>query len=101
MTDHNRGIYQKYEVRRIHDAKGKHDSCPFFVLDPRHDPYARVALVAYADECSGEYPQLALELRQMAEDPYPVANWEADGIDVHHVQMTSGCACGDKECRRG
>lgn len=76
MVDRNDGLYGKYRVRRINDPKGKHDSCPFFVLDPRHDPHARTALLTYASECESSNPQLAGELRQMAADPHPVVSWK-------------------------
>lgn len=50
FPDEVRGLYTKYEVARLNDPDGKHDSCWFFVLDPQHDPIARAALAAYADE---------------------------------------------------
>lgn len=46
-TDFQKGLYPKYEVKRISDPEGKHDNCRYFVLDPVHDPLARFALRAY------------------------------------------------------
>ena len=59
-----RGLYAKFNVSRTDgDPNGKHEGCAYFVLDPQHDPMARAALVAYADEAhrSG-YHQLANDL---------------------------------------
>lgn len=44
------GLHKKYRVEKISDPTGKHDNCRYFVLDPQHDPIARIALLAYADE---------------------------------------------------
>lgn len=43
------GLEPRYHVRKINDPDGKHDDCAFFVLDPKHDPIARVALQVYAN----------------------------------------------------
>jgi hypothetical protein len=45
-----RGLEPRYYVHRIDDPMGKHNECRFFVLDPQHDPIARIALRAYAQE---------------------------------------------------
>jgi hypothetical protein len=42
------GLHQKYRVERIGDTTGKHADCWYFVLDPKHDPRARLALRLYA-----------------------------------------------------
>lgn len=42
------GLHQKYKVTKIEDPNGKHDDCPFFVLDIKHDRSARFAMLAYA-----------------------------------------------------
>jgi hypothetical protein len=65
MDDQTTGLYQKYHVQRVNDPEGKHDGCPYFVLDIRHDPHARIALSTYIQSCGGEYPQLALDLHRM------------------------------------
>lgn len=60
------GIYNKFVVKRVdgRDAPGqKHDGCEYFVLDLVHDPHAMQALLAYADSCDREYPNLARDLR--------------------------------------
>ena len=41
-------LYRKFNVERLNDSTGKHVDCRYFVLDPQHDPLARVALMAYA-----------------------------------------------------
>lgn len=48
MSDANEPLRNKYRVERLHDAAGKHSNCGYFVLDPQHDPLARVALAAYS-----------------------------------------------------
>ncbi len=63
--DKDRGVYKKYNVERLNDPEGKHDNCEYFVLDLVHDKFAKPALLAYADACEEEYPELAAELRQM------------------------------------
>lgn len=68
MSDLTRGLYPKYDVKRLHDSVGKHDACWFFVLDPEHDPIARVALAAYADEARRQgYTALADDLEAKQE----------------------------------
>lgn len=42
------GLREKFFVKKIHDPDHKHDDCRYFVLDPLHDPSARVALGWYA-----------------------------------------------------
>jgi hypothetical protein len=49
MFGHKAGLTNRYHVQRVHDPKGKHSECRYFVLDPQHDPLARIALKAYAD----------------------------------------------------
>jgi len=64
MNDQDRGIYRKYHVERLNDPSGKHADCAYFVLDPRHDPIARVALDAYWKEARKQgYEALAVDLR--------------------------------------
>ncbi len=41
-------IGKYYVVRADGDPTGKHTDCPFFVLDPVHDPIAQSALNHYA-----------------------------------------------------
>lgn len=62
MTDKERGLYRKYDVSRIDDPQKKHSNCSFFVLDLDHDPFAAIALRAYAVACRDEYPLLANDL---------------------------------------
>lgn len=65
MSDEERGLYRKYRVVRLNDPSGKHDDCPFFVLDIRHDQHARNALCAYANSCRVAFPELAANLHAM------------------------------------
>lgn len=62
MSDQERGLYSKYDVRRLNDTTGKHDECEFFVLDLKHDKHAKHALIAYSIACREEYPILADDL---------------------------------------
>jgi hypothetical protein len=63
----NQGLFRKFEVRRTDGSDapgGKHYECRYFVLDVDHDPYAIVALSAYASACESTHPALALDLRE-------------------------------------
>lgn len=40
-------LHKKYHVVRLNDDAGKHDKCGYFVLDPYHDPIARIAMSSY------------------------------------------------------
>jgi hypothetical protein len=58
--------YEKFTVTRKdgRDAPGgDRTDARYFTLDFVHDPYARVALAAYADACAAEFPGLAADLR--------------------------------------
>jgi phage terminase large subunit-like protein len=63
MNDQARGIYRKYNVRRLGDETGKHERCSYFVLDLVHDKFSVPALRAYAKACKKEHPQLAKDIR--------------------------------------
>ena len=60
--DRDRGLYGKYEVKRLGGTPGKHADCFYYVLDLEHDRFAVPALRAYAEACREEYPQLAEDL---------------------------------------
>jgi len=63
--DEERGVYRKYDVRRVDGSSGpggKHEHCLYFVLDLVHDEFAAPALAAYAQACRGEFPVLSREL---------------------------------------
>lgn len=65
MDDKRKGIYRKYKVERV-DGSDKHKDCEYFVLDPKHDPHARVALKAYANSCEADgYLTLARDINMM------------------------------------
>ena len=62
------GVYKKFVVYRAdgESAPGrKHDGCSYFVLDLNHDKFAKPALIAYAEACNEEYPELASDLLLM------------------------------------
>ena len=78
--DTERGLYHKYEVRKLVYGKKweiiglgpegrwvphityKEADGRCFVLDFDNDPHARVALRAYAQSCANDYPELANDL---------------------------------------
>jgi hypothetical protein len=71
MDDPNVGLYEKYSVKRT-DGKSepgqKHFFCKYYVLDLKHDKFARAALLAYADACKKEFPLLARDLYNIADE---------------------------------
>ena len=63
----NTGFYRKFIVSRVdgRDAPGgDREGAEYFTLDLTHDPYARAAVLAYADACEAELPVLAADLRR-------------------------------------
>ena len=71
MTD-TRGVYKKFIIERTDGRSGpgqKHEHCRYFVLDLDHDPFAFAALMAYAEECYDDHPNLASDLRRMLMEP--------------------------------
>jgi hypothetical protein len=72
MSGENRGLFEKYLVRRVdgRDEPGeKHADCRLFVLDLSHDRHARVAAAAYATSCEADLPLLAADLRRLCCSP--------------------------------
>lgn len=75
--DEDRGLYSKYRAFKIDGVEEimvgvpirvagvqvEEVSAPFFLLK-FHDPFARIAIRAYADACEAEYPKLAADLRK-------------------------------------
>lgn len=79
MPDMERGLYGKYIVYRTdrEDGEGcRHYDCEYFVLDCDHDPHAKAAIKAYADSCEKDYPDLALDLRNMLERCRFARDWK-------------------------
>jgi hypothetical protein len=75
MSDTNRGLYRKFEIRRTDGSSkpgGKHANCSYFVLDLTHDPFALPALRAYAEACRETHPYLATELERVAKCPQQI-----------------------------
>src|SRR5574338_1006918 len=65
MPTDERGIYRKFDVRRVDCSDhpgGKHHGCAYFVLDLHHDEHAADALAAYVGSCREKRPMLAAEL---------------------------------------
>ena len=82
MGDTARGIYGKFFVERT-DGKSapgqKHDGCPYFVLDLRHDPHAMPAIRAYAKSArTCGYAALADDLERLALTSPPERKIEGD-----------------------
>lgn len=72
--DRNRGLYRKYEVRKViaqRDQRGEMGQVlvpitgEYFVMRET-DPHAIAAINAYAQSCKDDYPTLAVELTDMA-----------------------------------
>lgn len=67
------GLLTRWKAERTDGSSGpggRHDGCRVFVLDPKHDKFARTALQLYAAECAEEYPHLAEDLREWMRDVY-------------------------------
>jgi hypothetical protein len=73
MPDTDRGLYPKYEVRKLipyTDQRGEESVIPsstplkepFFVLRYSTDPHAWAALSEYASSCSVTHPALSVDL---------------------------------------
>lgn len=60
-----KGYYDKFQV--IRRETGEEVAGPTFTLLPDHDHHAKVAVRAYADSCESENPELAADLRLLAE----------------------------------
>jgi len=60
------GLIKKFHVSRTDGRDkpgGDRSDAEYFVLDTAYDPFARVALAAYAEACESELPGLAADLR--------------------------------------
>lgn len=84
VGDEQKGLYGKYSVQRVNDPTSKHADCKYFVLDLTHDRFARLAALYYADECAAEFPQLASDLRSLAETEHRKANTFARDTSSEH-----------------
>jgi hypothetical protein len=102
MTDDKaRGLYQKYQVKRLADHDGKHAACEFFVLDPLHDPIARAALINYISRLGDDSDRLAVDLREMIaradtklEAMKEARGWCAPDCPRSWTDKTWDCRCG-------
>lgn len=72
MPDKTRGLYKKFNVTRVDgtDQKGgKHEGCHYLVLDLDHDPIARTAAIAYANEAhKAGYNDLSADIENLVLD---------------------------------
>jgi hypothetical protein len=60
------GLKHKYYIERTDGSSqtgGKHEQCPYYVLDLKHDKFSEAALRAYAEACEEEFPSLAEDIR--------------------------------------
>lgn len=103
------GLYRKYSVIRLNDPDGKHHDCPFFVLDPAHDPFAWFALALYMTSCRETRPQLASDLQNILDNtdpgdtpdpPSPPARSRKEQYHYDwHSQTTPMADCVYPQCR--
>lgn len=59
--DEPKGIYGKYIIQRS-DGKPVDPKAVYFTLRLDTDPYARVAMLKYAETCQDEQPELARDI---------------------------------------
>lgn len=92
--DEQQGCYRKYIVTRTDgDPTGKHADCEYFVLDLKHDPFARQALVTYAHCCAVSHPELSLDLIER-HNLHDLITWQdkddqwSEAIKASHVTKT-------------
>ena len=67
LNDTEVGLYQKYRCERLNNPTRKHTDCEYFVLDWKHDKFTIPAMIAYADACKKEFPELAKDLLRKIE----------------------------------
>lgn len=56
-----KGIYGKYEIRKT-NGKDLDPKAVYFVLRLDTDPFARAAMLRYAEACQDEAPELARDI---------------------------------------
>lgn len=81
------GLERRYSVQRLNDPELKHNECRFFVLDPQHDPFARMALAAYIIACEDDYPALATDLALWLRDTRPHQDPVGKNLDVAYETL--------------
>lgn len=78
------GLFDKFKVLRRDGSSEpgeKHDGREYFVLDIDHDPHAKAALAAYADDVEATHPYLAKDMRaRYALSAQPVAGAVAQPV---------------------
>jgi len=92
VSDENRGLYGKYELKRTDGRDGpgqKHERCRYFILDLTHDACARPAINAYADAVRAKNPALAYDLDHV----FCTGNPGRDGHS-HDGRSQDGCPVG-------
>ena len=71
--DEKRGLYRKWIAIRTDGSSApgcEHDDCVVFVLDLKHDKFARGALAAYRLACEKEFPALAQDIEVILQSGY-------------------------------
>lgn len=58
-------LYHKYEVVEAETGDKLHNPASCFVLVPRKDRHAKVALAAYAESVKQDDPELAKDMRTL------------------------------------
>lgn len=89
MSDRDRGLYRKYDVKRSDGSSGpgrKHEFCAYFVLDLECDEFALAALRAYARAARKTHPDLARDIRAIirAQQKQDAARCHCREIDCMH-----------------
>lgn len=60
------GLYRKFNVSRVDpEAQERHKDCAVFVLEPKHDYHARMALREYERSVRPFYPELANDIHHL------------------------------------
>lgn len=89
MSKQPQGLYRKFDVSRLDGRDqpgGDRAGADYFVLDLVHDQFSAVALLAYAEACQYEYPELSRQLIDIAFRAVPVIRDE-NGFFQHPVTL--------------
>lgn len=89
MSNQPNGLYGKFNVTRTDGRDqpgGDRADAEHFVLDLVHDQFSAVALLAYAEACQHEYPDLSRQLIGIAFRSVPVIRDE-NGFFQHPVTL--------------
>lgn len=94
MGNDNKGLYRKYDVRRV-DGKKDPPGAQYFVLRVDNDPHALQALLEYASSVSEENPNLASDIRALASSAMlgAVAGDSVEGARIGRLEMVKCGVC--------